>query len=43
MLPTHAHLPRRLLHLPGRLTRSARQRLLHLPTSWPWATQLLVP
>ncbi len=30
---------RRLLTLPGRLTRSARRRLLHLPTSWPWAEQ----
>jgi hypothetical protein len=30
-----------LLHLPGRLTRSARRRLLHLPTDWPWATQFL--
>lgn len=29
----------RLLALPGRLTRSARRRLLHLPTSWPWAKQ----
>jgi hypothetical protein len=34
-------LRRRLLHLPGRLTRSARRRRLHLPTDWPWATQFL--
>jgi hypothetical protein len=34
-------LRRHLLHLPGRLTRSARQRLLHLPTDWPWAAQFL--
>jgi hypothetical protein len=34
-------LRRRLLALPGRLTRSARRRLLHLPTDWPWATQFL--
>jgi hypothetical protein len=34
-------LRRRLLAVPGRLTRSARQRLLHLPTNWPWATQFL--
>jgi hypothetical protein len=34
-------LRRRLLALPGRLTRSARQRLLHLPTDWPWAQQFL--
>ncbi len=31
-------LRRRLLILPGRLTRSARQRRLHLPSRWPWAT-----
>jgi Transposase DDE domain group 1 len=34
-------LRRRLLALPGRLTRSARQRLLHRPTDWPWAQQFL--
>jgi hypothetical protein len=34
-------LRRRLLHLPGRLTRSARRHRLHLPTDWPWATQFL--
>jgi Transposase DDE domain group 1 len=28
---------RTLLHLPGRLTRSARQWTLHLPAGWPWA------
>ena len=27
---------RRLLCLPGRLTRSARQWTLHLPARWPW-------
>jgi Transposase DDE domain group 1 len=27
---------RRLLHIPGRLTRSARQWTLHLPARWPW-------
>jgi Transposase DDE domain group 1 len=27
---------RRLLQIPGRLTRSARQWTLHLPTRWPW-------
>ena len=27
---------RRLLSLPGRLTRSARQWTLHLPARWPW-------
>jgi hypothetical protein len=30
-------LRRRLLSLPGRLTRSARRRYLHLPADWPWA------
>jgi hypothetical protein len=30
-------LRRRLLSLPGRLTRSARRWRLHLPTGWPWA------
>ena len=34
-------LRRRLLALPGRLTRSARRRLLHLPAGWPWAAQFL--
>jgi hypothetical protein len=29
---------RRYLTLPGRLTRSARRRRLHLPRQWPWAT-----
>jgi hypothetical protein len=29
---------RRLLALPGRLTRSARQWTLHLPARWPWQT-----
>ncbi len=30
-------LRRRLLSIPGRLTRSARTQTLHLPTRWPWA------
>ncbi len=30
-------LRRRLLSLPGRLTRSARRVTLHLPARWPWA------
>lgn len=29
-------LRRRLLELPGRLTRSARRWTLHLPARWPW-------
>lgn len=28
---------RQLLSIPGRLTRSARRRTLHLPLRWPWA------
>lgn len=40
-LPDHtiraAHtLRRRLLQIPGRLTRTARQWTLHLPARWPW-------
>ena len=31
----------RLLHVAGRLTRSARQRTLHLPRAWPWAAELI--
>ncbi len=29
---------RRLLQIPGRLTRSSRQWTLHLPARWPWQT-----
>ena len=29
-------LRRRLLALPGRLTRTARRWTLHLPARWPW-------
>lgn len=32
-------LRRRLLAIPGRLTRSARRLTLHLPTGWPWRTE----
>jgi Transposase DDE domain group 1 len=32
-----ATLRRRLLAIPGRLTRSGRVRTLHLPANWPWA------
>ncbi len=31
-------LRRRLLSLPGRITRTARRLTLHLPTNWPWRT-----
>ncbi len=27
-----------LITLPGRLARSARKLVLHLPTGWPWET-----
>lgn len=27
---------RRLLTIPGRLTRTARRWTLHLPAGWPW-------
>jgi len=30
---------RRFLSLPGRITRRARRRQLHLPTNWPWAEE----
>jgi hypothetical protein len=30
-------LRRSLLNLPGRITRSARRLVLHLPAGWPWA------
>ncbi len=35
--PRAARTPRRrLLALPGRLTRTARRWTLHLPAQWPW-------
>lgn len=34
-------LRRRFLSIPGRITRSARERILHLPRDWPWAAQFL--
>ena len=34
-------LRRRLITLPGRITRSARRRILHLPRHWPWASDFL--
>jgi hypothetical protein len=33
-------LRRTLLNLPGRITRSARRLILHLPADWPWAAWL---
>ncbi len=35
-------LRRRCFSLPGRLTRSARRRHLHLPAAWPWAADFLL-
>ncbi len=34
-------LRRRFFSIPGRITRSARERMLHLPQHWPWAAQFL--
>jgi hypothetical protein len=31
----------RLLHVPARLTKGARQRRLRLPQTWPWATAIV--
>jgi hypothetical protein len=36
-LITTETLRRRYLSVPGRITRSARRRTVHLPTRWPWA------
>jgi len=41
-LVTTKTLRRRLFGLPGRLARSARRLLLHLPRVWPWAEQFAV-
>lgn len=30
----------RILHIPGRLTRTGRRSYLHLPRSWPWLDSL---
>ena len=35
-IPAARTLRRRLLTLPGRLTRTARRWTLHLPARWPW-------
>jgi hypothetical protein len=45
-LPAHTvraarTLRRRLLQLPGRLTRTARQWTLHLPARWPWQADFI--
>ena len=38
-IPTALTIRRRLLSLPGRITRSARQTTLRMPARWPWQTQ----
>jgi hypothetical protein len=40
-IPTARTLRRRLLTVPGRITRTARQVTLRMPARWPWATQFL--
>ena len=41
VIPTARTLRRRLLTIPGRITRTARQVTLRMPARWPWATQFL--
>jgi hypothetical protein len=41
VIPTARTLRRRLLNVPGRITRTARRLTLRMPARWPWATQFL--
>jgi hypothetical protein len=41
-LITTETLRRRYLTVPGRMTRSARIRTLHLPVRWPWGERFLI-
>jgi hypothetical protein len=41
VLPTARTLRRRLLTVPGRLTRTGRRVTLQMPARWPWQTQFL--
>jgi hypothetical protein len=41
VISTARTLRRRLLSVPGRITRTARQVTLRMPARWPWATQFL--
>jgi Transposase DDE domain group 1 len=41
VIPTARTIRRRLLNVPGRLTRTAQQLTLRLPARWPWAPQFL--
>jgi hypothetical protein len=40
-VPTARTFRRRLLTVPGRITRTARRVTLRMPVRWPWATQFL--
>jgi len=40
-IPTARTIRRRLLTVPGRITRTARQLTLRMPARWPWQTQFL--
>jgi hypothetical protein len=41
IIPTSRTLRRRLLTIPGRITRTSRQVTLRMPARWPWKTQFL--
>jgi len=41
VIPTARTIRRRLLTVPGRITRTARTVTLRLPSRWPWETQFL--
>jgi hypothetical protein len=41
VIPTARTLQRRLLTVPGRITRTARTVTLRMPARWPWETQFL--
>jgi hypothetical protein len=41
VIPTARTLRRRLLGVPGRITRTARRVTLRMPARWPWETQFL--
>jgi len=41
VIPTARTVRRRLLTIPGRITRTARRVTLRMPARWPWETQFL--
>jgi hypothetical protein len=41
IIPTARTVRRRLLTVPGRITRTARQVTVRMPARWPWETQFL--